>query len=150
MGRFPGLPAFPHRFNPARGTGQREVFPSPVLMLDWFGCLVTGAALALLLPGRYRILRAVLAMLLGESGRTLLVLVGGGQVLAVTVGGAFTALELEGFPAGFAHFGGLFLGALLGLLAGRETSRDALLYALYTAAAALLLPGLGVGRWTAL
>jgi len=118
-------------------------------MLDWFGCLLTGCVLALLLPGRHRILRAVLAMLLGEAGRTLLILVGGGQVLAITVGGAFTTLRVAGSPAGFAHFGGLFLGALLGLLAGRETSRDALLYALYTAAAALLLPGLGVGQWKA-
>lgn len=149
MGRFPRLPALLCRFNPARGTGQWEVFPSPVLMLDWFGCLLTGCVLALLLPGRHRILRAALAMLLGEAGRTLLVLVGGGQVLSLTVGGAFTALEVEGFPAGLAHFGGLFLGALLGLLAGRETSRDALLYAFYTAAAALLLPGLGVGQWRA-
>lgn len=88
-------------------------------------------------------------MLLGEVGRLLLVLLGGGEILEMMLGGAFTQLRLVGLPGGLVHFGGLFVGAVLGLLAGRTTGRDVLFYALYTAAAALLLPKLGVGKWTA-
>lgn len=113
----------------------------PVLIIDWFGCLLTGCALALLLPGQQRLLRTVVTMLLGEVGRAAVVLLVGGEVVAITVGGAFTQLQVDGFPAPLARFGGLFFAALLGLLAGRETSRDLLLYALVTSLAALLLPG---------
>lgn len=111
-----------------------------MLILDWFGCLLTGCGLAALLPGRHRVTRAVAAMALGELGRALLVFIGGGTLRSVTVGGAFTQMQVDGFPASVVRLGGLYLAALAGLLVGPVIGRDLLLYALYASLAALLLP----------
>ncbi|HLN62547.1 MAG TPA: hypothetical protein VK464_13460 [Symbiobacteriaceae bacterium] len=100
-----------------------------MLAVDWLGLLVSGILFALLLRGRHRLLRVLVAVGLGEAGRALLVLLAGDTLTAMTVGGAFTRVSTQALPALLVQVGGLVAGAGVGLLFGRQTSRDTLLYA---------------------
>lgn len=100
-----------------------------MLAVDWLGLAVSGALLALLLRGPHRLLRVLVAVLLGEAGRALLVLLAGGTLTAMTMGGAFTRVSTQGLPALLVQVGGLLAGAVVGRLFSPQTSRDTLLYA---------------------
>jgi membrane associated rhomboid family serine protease len=100
-----------------------------MLALDWLGLVVSGTLLGLVLRGRRRLLRVVSAVVLGEVGRVLVVLLAGHSLMAMTVAGAFTQVSTPGLPAWLVQVGGLLTGAGLALLFGRQAARDTLLYA---------------------
>jgi hypothetical protein len=110
-----------------------------VLAVDWLGWGLTAGALLLLLRGRRRLPRALLATVLGELGRVLLVALLGGRLLALTAGGAFTRMQVDGLPYLLAQLGGLQAGALLGVVFGRQVARDTFLYACLCSVFILLL-----------
>lgn len=111
-----------------------------MLSVDWLGCLLTGAVLSLLLPGRLRPLRALRAIALGEVGRAGMILLLGGELFSLSVGGLFTRLWLDGLPYPLVYLGGLLLGALLGMVSGPRAIPDMLLYAFCSAVTLLALP----------
>lgn len=110
-----------------------------MLALDPLGLSLTMGGLALIFGGRRPLLRAALSVFLGDVGRLLLAAVLGGHLLGVTFGGAFTRLGLSGGSPGLVQWGGLLVGALLGLPLGRRTARDGLIYAALAGAAVLWL-----------
>lgn len=80
-------------------------------------------------------------MALVELGRLVAVLLLGGTLAAETVGGAFSRMSLDGFPALGAQIGGLVASLLLSLPLGRRAIRDTLLCAVLAGVATLLLQG---------
>lgn len=100
-----------------------------MLAVDWLGCVLTAGLLALLLTGRRRPVRALVAMLLGETGRTGAVLALAGQLDAVTVGGAFTRLTTGEAPGTLFQLAGLVGAALLGYVIHPTVARDTFRYA---------------------
>lgn len=110
-----------------------------MLAVDWLGCLLSAGVLALLLRGPRRPLRAGAALLFGEAGRVITVLLVGGDLLSITVGGAFTRLSVAGTGQLVAQAGGLLAGAVLALLLGRRMAGDTLLYALLAGGLTLVL-----------
>lgn len=99
-----------------------------MLAVDWLGLALSGALLALALRGPRRPLRAALAVLLGEAGRALVVLLAGDTLTAMTLGGAFTRVATAGLPPLAVQAGGPLAGAALGLVLGKRMARDTLVY----------------------
>ena len=110
-----------------------------MLAIDWLGCLLSGGGLALLLRGPQPLVRTGVALLLGEIGRVMTVLLLGGDLLVLTVGGAFTRMEVSGPAATAAQVGGPLAGVVLGLLLGRRAAADTLVYSLIAGGVNLLI-----------
>lgn len=112
-----------------------------MLALDLVGLSLSAGGLAMALHGRYRWLRALVAMVLGEIGRAVLTLALTGQLVSITAGGAFSVAEAPGFMAGAIEVPGLWLGAILSLGIGRRLAQDTVLYALLASIVILMRLG---------
>lgn len=109
-----------------------------MLAVDWLGLLLTAGVLLVLLGGRLRLLRVLAAILLGELGRAAAVMLAGGTLVSLTVGGAFTRMQLVGLPYALVQIGGLLGAAGIGRLFSRRMAGDLLLFAAVTVGAVLL------------
>lgn len=114
-----------------------------MLAVDWLGLVLTAGVTALLLPGRYRLLRALAAMLIAEAGRLAVSLVSGSAIFSVTVAGALTRLQTDGPAHPLAQIAGLASGAAIALFFSRRIARDVLIYAAIAGGAILFFRGWG-------
>ncbi|HWI52510.1 MAG TPA: hypothetical protein VNT01_10265 [Symbiobacteriaceae bacterium] len=115
-----------------------------MLAVDWLGMALTVGVTALLLPGRFRLLRALLAMLIAEAGRTVVSFLAGGAILSLTAAGAFTRVEAAGAGYPLLQAAGMAAAAVIAVLLSRRVARDVLLYAALAGGAILFLRGWGV------
>lgn len=99
------------------------------MAVDWLGAGLSAAVLSAVLSGPSRPVRALVAILLAETGRLGLALLLAGRPHAWTFGGAFTRLQSTGPHELLIALAGPLLGALVGFALSRRAGWDTMIYA---------------------